>query len=216
MSDVVELKGKYPGVDRGGVISYGGSQLWSDSQIIRKCGCGPVAALDLLLYLGRVKTPLSCPEYNAMLDKLCRKYTPLLPPVGINAAVLTLGLNSALREGRLPYTAHVSPAGGRTVLMRIEAGLCADTPVLLAVGRNFPVIWGDKRVNFYVRLPDGQYRTAASTKAHFVAVTGMDGEMLRVSSWGRMYYISGPELLTYIREYSAGIMSSLVYVSRKC
>lgn len=214
MSGKIELKDIYPGVYRGGVTSYGGSQLWSDSPVIRKCGCGPVAALDMLLYLSGAKTPLPCQEYNAMLDMLCKKYMPLLPPLGINASVLTLGLNRAMRQRKLPYTAHVSPAGGRTIL-RIESCLYADTPVLLAVGRNFPVIWGDKRVSFYVRLPDGQYRAAASTKAHFVAVTGIDGNMLRISSWGRMYYIDSEELQKYIKEYSSGIMSAIVYVSRR-
>ena len=39
-----------------GRLSYGGSQRWSDSPVLRGYGCGVIAALDLLLYLARQRT----------------------------------------------------------------------------------------------------------------------------------------------------------------
>lgn len=50
------LKGAYISVLRSGVLSYGGSQRWSDSAALRQCGCGVIAALDLLLYLRQQRT----------------------------------------------------------------------------------------------------------------------------------------------------------------
>lgn len=46
------LKGEYISVLKDGRLSYGGSQRWSDSPVLRGYGCGVIAALDLLLYLG--------------------------------------------------------------------------------------------------------------------------------------------------------------------
>ncbi len=47
------LKGEYISVLKDGRLSYGGSQRWSDSPVLRGYGCGVIAALDLLLYLAR-------------------------------------------------------------------------------------------------------------------------------------------------------------------
>lgn len=50
------LNGEYISVLRNGVLSYGGSQRWLDSGALRQCGCGVIAALDLLLYLRQQRT----------------------------------------------------------------------------------------------------------------------------------------------------------------
>ena len=47
------LKGEYISILKDGRLSYGGSQRWSDSPVLRGYGCGVIAALDLLLYLAR-------------------------------------------------------------------------------------------------------------------------------------------------------------------
>lgn len=49
------LKGEYISVLRNGVLSYGGSQRWLDSGALRQCGCGVIAAPDLL-YLRQQRT----------------------------------------------------------------------------------------------------------------------------------------------------------------
>ena len=38
------------------MLSYGGSQRWLDSGALRQCGCGVIAAPDLLLYLRQQRT----------------------------------------------------------------------------------------------------------------------------------------------------------------
>ncbi len=50
------LNGEYISVLRNGVLSYGGSQRWLDSGALRQCGCGVIAAPDLLLYLRQQRT----------------------------------------------------------------------------------------------------------------------------------------------------------------
>ena len=47
------LQHSFPTVDNKGILTYGGSQQLSDSAVIRKCGCGVVAAADLFIYLQR-------------------------------------------------------------------------------------------------------------------------------------------------------------------
>ena len=48
---MLTLRRPYPQVQAGARIGYGGNQMWAENENIRQCGCGPVAALDLLHYL---------------------------------------------------------------------------------------------------------------------------------------------------------------------
>ena len=48
---MLTLQRPFPSVQNNDLVSYGGCQTWSDREMIRKCGCGPVAVLDLLHYL---------------------------------------------------------------------------------------------------------------------------------------------------------------------
>ena len=216
------LTHRYPSVitDTGG--SYGGNQLWSSSAAIRQCGCGPVAATDMLIYLsrfhggnGRICSGL--PEgaihvdaYNRLLERLCRLYFPIVPPFGITTPVLSLGLNRAFLRDGLPYRAHAAMATEK-IWDRMETCLRADIPVLLAIGQNFPYVWHRERLSFYVRRADGSYIRAAAAKAHFVAVTGMDGDWLCISSWGKKYYINRLEFTLYVKEHSNSLLSGMVY-----
>lgn len=215
------LKSEYVQVCKNGLLSYGGSQLWSDKPVIRKCGCGPVAALDTAIYLSRAcgrgleqipDGPVPLSVYNSLLSRLCGKYFPLIPPFGINPAVLCLGLNRLLHDEQIPRRAHVVPASEK-IWPRIEAGLREDSPSLLAIGQNFPYVWQKNRLRFYRRLPDGSRVPASSAKAHFVAVTGMEDDWLRISSWGQAYEVSRLEFAAYVQEYSANLLNGLIYLT---
>ena len=48
---MVELKNSFISVSYDRIESYGGNQRLSKDPVIKKCGCGIVAALDTLLYL---------------------------------------------------------------------------------------------------------------------------------------------------------------------
>ena len=83
------LKGEYISVLKDGRLSYGGSQRWSDSPVLRGYGCGVIAALDLLLYLARQREvgsartmpaggPVPWTLYDRWARQLSRRYMPLL------------------------------------------------------------------------------------------------------------------------------------------
>ncbi len=206
---MISLKKPYVRVMRNGVLSYGGSQMWSDSKTIQICGCGPVAALDTVLYLSAQQEPLTQEQYNRELALLCRKYFPLIRPFGINGISLALGMNRLLRKYDLPYRAFWAVSRGK-FWDRIEELLRQDIPAIFSVGPNFPALWEKHRLTFYAKSPDGRYSPASSAKAHYICATGMDDEWLRISSWGREYYVRREEYSEYIRRHSTSLVSNVL------
>ena len=53
-----------------------------------------------------------------------------------------------------------------------------------------------------------------STKAHFVTITGMDEEWLRISSWGKEYFINRREYDDYVKTHSTWLVSNIGLVRR--
>lgn len=210
---MLTLRRPFPGVQKANTVSYGGSQMWSEKKIIRDCGCGPVAALDLLHYLTDEDTgaPLSLERYNNELRLLCRRYLPLIPRSGLNGLTLALGLNRLFRERGLPYHAVWALSGAR-LWDRIRDMLERDLPVILSIGPNFPAVWQKERLCFYLRTGDGNFVPSASTKSHYVTVTGMDPDWLRISSWGREYFISRREYDDFVKKHSSYLFSNLLYI----
>lgn len=208
---MIGLKKQYPQIKKGASLFYGGSQMLSERETIRKCACGPVAALDLTLYLEpqSPQFPIPLAEYNQELERICRRYFPLLPPFGINGIALVWGLNRLLREKHLPYRA-VWAASGARLWERVEDMLERDLPVILAVGPNFPVFWMKHHLDFYVRTPDGRFVRSTATKGHYVTATGIDESWVRISSWGREYYINRAEYDRYVKKYSNYLFSNIV------
>lgn len=222
----VQLEHPYVRIVKGDTISYGGCQLWSGSQALRRCGCGPVAALDAAIYGSRAhgggdrlldclprEGPIPLELYERLLEKLVRRYVPVVPPFGTNPTALTLGLNRLFRAEDIPLRAHVLPAT-KAAWPRVWNSLQQDSPALLAIGQNFPKLWQKNHLRFYVRRPDGSYAPASGAKAHFVAVTDMEDEWLRISSWGRMYYIRLPEFDRYVEEHSASLICGVITIEK--
>lgn len=210
---MLTLKHSYLSVLHAGRLSCGGNQMLSDSPTIRKCGCGPVAALDAVWYLEHrgETSPLSLEAYNTELRTLCRRYFPLVPPFGINGIVFVLGLNRLLHDRKLPYRA-VWMLSGNKLWPRVADMLGKDLPVILSVGPNFPMVWQNNRLPFYRKTENGEYRRASAAKGHFVTATGIDESWVRISSWGREYYIDRAEYDGYTRSHSSYAFSNLVYL----
>ena len=228
---MTEIKNSYVSVLDGSEPSYGGSQMRSPDKSIARCGCGGVAALDLLLYLDRYHCADSVPEfksarqdgallvlsnerYQFLLKKLIRKYLPVIPPFGMNGLTLAAGVNLFFHRHKMPYRARWGVSGKR-IWHAAEEMLETDIPVIMAVGPNFPFFWQNHKAAFYSETPDGALNCAAQVKAHFVVLTGLNSELLKISSWGRMYYVKRREFETYVRRYSINYFSSILYVSRK-
>lgn len=208
------LQKEFVRVERNGSMSYGGSQMWSGNKTIRVCGCGPVAVLDLVFYLsGRQETPISLEEYNQELERLTRRYFPLIPPLGINGLLLAAGANLLLRKYHLPYTAYWA-LSGRKFWTRLKELLEQDIPVVFSVGPNFPAVWQKEKLRFYIQSSDGSYHPSCSVKSHYITATGCDENWLRISSWGKMYYIRREEYDAYIREHSSAFVCNMLMLRK--
>ena len=211
---MLSLSKKYIQVERNGRLSYGGSQMWSENQTVKVCGCGPVAVLDTLLYLtNRQDRPMRLEEYNRTLEEMSRRYFPLVRPFGINGLMLAAGMNRLLRRYHLPYRAFWA-VSGRKFWPRVEDLLRQDLPVIFSVGPNFPAVWQKHRLTFYRKSADGAYIPSSSAKSHYITATGIDPEWLRISSWGTEYYINRKEYDDYIRKHSTSIVSNILMLRR--
>lgn len=224
---MTSLAHPYPSVMHNGSPSYGGNQLWSDNADIRKCGCGLVAALDLIIYLCRCHRGcnykaiqdifrgefISAADYDAQLQALKRRYLPLIPGLGMNAFVLVCGLNRLFHDFHMPYKAHWMFDKDK-LWARMQEMLERDIPVILAIGPNFPLVWEKNLLPLYIKLPNGEYSRSSSVKAHFVTVTGLDNEWLCISSWGSKLYIKRREYEGYASKHSSTILSSALYIER--
>ena len=210
-----DLQKPYVRIQKNGIRSYGGSQMWSSNRTIRVCGCGPVAVLDTVLYLsGRQAEGMSMEDYDRELSALCRSYFPLIRPVGINGLFLAAGMNLLLRKYKLPYRAFWAVSGGK-FWSRMEDLLNQDIPVIFSIGPNFPAVWKNHRLTLYRKQPDGFFSPASSAVAHYITATGLDETWLRISSWGGEYYINRAEYDDYVRKHSAALVSNMLMLRRK-
>ena len=223
------LHNPYISVADGASLSYGGSQILLPGKAERAVGCGVIAGLDLLLYLSRwhgdgrgiglklpvpAERPIPLERYNALAQALRRAYLPLIPGHGINGLMLALGLNACLHRAKLPYTAFWGVPYARLWDEMAEM-LRQDIPVIFSIGPNFPLFWQHQKLRLYRQRPDGAYLPGPLTHAHYVTVTGMDDEWLRIASWGRQYFIRREEYLAYVKEHSARLVSNILLVKKR-
>ena len=216
----------YISVRAGDTLTYGGNQNLASKDLMRKCGCGIIAAADLLLYLCSTrpeyrKDILGCPageepiplaEYDRLTEQLRRKYFPLIPGSGLNVYFLAAGLNRCFKAFGIPLHAKWG-VPGKYLWRAIHKMLDDDIPVILAIGLSFPFIWAKNKLPFYTHLAES-YRRSGGAKSHFVTITGMDGEYLRISSWGREYYVLRRELAQYILKESNSFLSNILYITK--
>ena len=221
------LENKYISVESDGTRSYGGSQMLSASKLMRDSGCGVIAALDLLLYLGRFHEDCKCAffpsslygealdpaEYDSAARALSKSYLPIIPKFGINGIFLAAGLDLFFIRYSIPYRA-VWGVGKAKLWQTIEDMLSRDLPVIISVGPNIPLFLRKGKLKLYRELPQGGKKAVCEIKAHYVTVTGMDESWLRISSWGREYYISRAEYTEYIKQYSGSVVSNIVKLRR--
>ena len=200
----------YPAVRTGQSLSYGGSQNWFPEESFRACGCGVIACADTLLYLtGR--DVLAREDYLRYVAGL-RRFFPLIPRRGIDGMRMALGLNLCLSRSGLPIRGRWSVSCEK-FSRRLTEMLEDDLPVIMAVGPNFPKVWGTERLPLYRKTAEGAYAVAERTKGHFLTATGVDEEWIRVSSWGQKLYISRKDYDLYKKRYGA-LFSNLLLLRR--
>lgn len=220
------LKHIYPGVVRSGRASVGGSQNLLKSKTLQDCGCGVVAALDLVRYL-HLYDPYCCtdfftgiedtnnlslPVYDLCAQRMRRSYIPVIHPVGTTGFSIAGGLNRYFRRYDLPLKAYWGVAKSE-IWQEIQRMLEDDLPVILSVGNQFPRFWRKDGAALYCRVGDAM-KESVRIHAHYVTVLGMDDEWLKVSSWGREYYLSKDEYLRYRNKESINLLCNIVSVRR--
>ena len=192
--------------------------MWSDSQIIRKCGCGIIAAYDVSLYLMRKHNPESF--YLPSRDEYCRKLHmlkhngfPLLYPTGINGLLMVNGMNKLFRCSALPYHASLSVSRDH-LLDRIIDMLINDIPVILAIGPNFPRFWDHNGLPLYRQVSEG-VPPSCRTTGHYVVVTELSDDILTISSWGKKFHIRYSEYRDYMIHHSSYLFSNIILIKKK-
>ena len=224
----VSLQHTYPGIGREGAHSYGGNQRWLRDKIMQHCGCGVVAALDLVRYLHLYRDGFSAdfftgvddsPAVSRSLYDLCAQrmrsiYIPVIYPVGTTGFGLASGLNRYFRRYDLPLQASWG-LSAKKLWQEMETMLSDDLPVILSVGNRFPRVWSKETLCLYRRSSDGSIQVGARIHAHFFTVTGMDEQWLRVSSWGSEYYIKKEEFFRYCHHDSIPLLCNMVHLRQK-
>jgi len=243
----------YVAIKKDGDVFYGGSQMWyekngrfSNSDIIRSYGCGTIAAGDLFLYLalqdaGRQNriTRIAMKDggsimqehYISYLDYIDSQYTKTKRWIGVTGPKLASALNRYFRFAGIEYEASWAwSLTSSFMLERIEEMIKADIPVILSVGPNTPILWGDAGIPFYLPVNtenaghvERRYVKSANSNVHghYVTVTGVIPEpaagriMLCISSWGRKYYMDYDEYRNYVAGPGGKWTSSMVYVRKK-
>ena len=200
---------------------YGGSQNLYPSAKDRKRGCGITGAADIIMYLKSLETgnynyPLE--EFIRLSEELGNKYLPIIPGRGVNAFTLAWGLNRYFKKYGMKFRSRWKWTGFRKWKI-LEKMLREDIPVIIAIGNNFPIVWGKKTVGLYVK--DGgkagtepAYKKVQNVFGHFVVATAIEDNCLTVSSWGYKYYINIDEYKRYVLKYSTHLYCNILEIHR--
>ncbi len=227
MIEMTGLKKPYIGVQYEDMLSYGGNQRMADNKILKNCGCGVVAALDLLLYITKNKACyvdseikalslydcIPAKKYNRVLEKMRKSYFPLIPNFGMNGFGLMAGMQMFFLRYKMPYSCHwcISDKG---LWGKVYQMLRDDIPVIMSVGPNFPFVWKKEKTILYTKDENGEFKAASAVKAHFIMITAIDENWLEISSWGKRYYINRRNYEEYVSKYSASLVSNILYIRK--
>lgn len=221
------LKNVYPGVTQQGGVTLGGKQQLLTSKTMQHCGCGVVAALDLIRYLHlydpacrtsfftgvEESAALPVPVYDLCAQRMRRNYLPVIYPVGTTGFSLAGGLNRYFKQYGLPLKAKWG-VPKQQLWQEIQSMLDQDLPVILSVGNHFPKFWDKRGAVLHLRSGE-DWKEASHIHAHYAVVLAMDETWLRISSWGREYYLARDEFLRYRDSESLSLLCNIVWICRK-
>jgi len=239
----IDLKDpSYIKITNGEQESYGGSQMWfasketsPGSKRLAGGGCGLIAMSDFLLYWGRQNRDL-CPglvsvllenqtpdqePYMRYVRTIDRKFLPVLPALGVSGFQISLAMNLFFLREKLPLRASWKCfLTSARMLARMTEMLQNDLPVILSVGPNTPWIFGKKRIGMYRLENSGELKKVDQVSRHYVMLTGIaagpkEGQtLLKISSWGRSYFLDYAEYREYVRKTGDSITSSMISIRR--
>lgn len=183
------------------------------------------------------KNTVDYESYDPYVRKINREYTHTRHIIAVLGPKVARAINSYSHKYNLGLKATWKwKLTYYDMLEIMEEMLSKDIPVIISIGPNWPNLWGKKGVAFYERREIDYYtpddRQTAKNKpyyyhtmeqavnGHYVVVTGIIKDeitsriMLRISSWGKMYYINYEEYRDYIDTASSTWLSSLVQIIR--
>lgn len=224
---MVRLKFPYIAVMKDGSLSYGGNQGWFAGNILKKYGCGVIAGTDTLLYLSLHKEYCRSKEfkeeedsgiweekrYQELVRIMHRRYFPVIPGFGMPVWFLAAGMNRYFRRSRIPLKVSFGVLR-RNLWIRTTAMLAHDIPVILAIGPNLSLFRRKNKLNFYEKKGE-EYVCACQAAAHFVTVTALEGKYLKISSWGKEYFLDIQEYMNYVKKYSSFFVSNIFYIRKR-
>lgn len=182
-------------IDKYGIESFGGSQMWLPDKMLLNSGCGIIAGLDAIMRLkGEERMPreeyfdrfFDAKDYirpitigkNREPRKILGK--EFLGSLGVSAGRFRRGIKKlAIKEG---LKIRVKPFRFRW-WEKVPKYLESGDPLVMLVTAPFE--------NVSIEMPTG---TKGNLGFHWVTITEMDGDTLWVSSWGTKCKMSVKEL----------------------
>ena len=182
-------------IDKNGSASYGGSQMWLPDKVLLNSGCGVIAGLDAVMRL-KGEESLAKDDYISRFFDAKDYIRPIivgrnresrqlfghefLGSFGVSAARFRKGIKKlAAKEGLKIRLKPFRFKWWEKIPKYLESG----DPLVMLITAPFN--------NVAVVSPSG-YRNMCGF--HWVTVTGIEGDTLRVSSWGWECTISVKEL----------------------
>ncbi|MDA3846083.1 MAG: hypothetical protein PF505_05975 [Vallitaleaceae bacterium] len=210
---------------------------------IKKYGCGLISATDVLLYINQnnaewgettlKQNQVDMSEYKTLVAEFDRHYFRARRNLGVLGPFLSLGFKKYIRNHKLRLKIKWGTFySSTTIYKKIVLMLKKDVPVIISIG---PSRFGDKSrgIALYVLKPNSEsmtsnegnqdkviYEAYKTIKGHYVVVTGIflnehnKHMMLRISSWGKLYYMDWEEYRNYHLHHSMPFTSSILTVEK--
>ena len=192
--------------DNGKIIGCGFNQSWlnnTDLKALSNQGCGMISAIDCTLYLSGI-TSIDHDDYI----QLCKSFSKTI----VFTKLFTYEFLGKFSIGILPFQIckYISSINRKAKWNGIHGHINMLSTMDEMLGNNIPVIWGLYRYNRKITLYsydsiNDTYKATASTNSHYVNAiaiihndTPIHNTMIKVSSWGQIFYIDYDEYLAYV------------------
>lgn len=226
----ISLKREYIKItdDAGHIISCGGNQEWFkdvSTLDIKGQGCGIISSLDAVLYLQN-SPALPLNKYKNYLDDFLgvnvftkyylKKLFFTKSAIGIIPKQICRYINR-ISQGKL-HASWNGLHGHKSMLEKME----------IMIKNDYPVIWSlyskKNKITLYTfDEKSGDFIPATSTNNHYVNAIGIIHDpstnhqtMIKISSWGRIYYVDYNEYLDYVgKSLISSYCSNIILISKK-
>lgn len=184
---------------------------------------------------------VSYTDYMSYVRKINTYYTKTKPVIAVLGPRIAYAFNSYAKKYQIKLKAKWALSlSYYEMLEYIEEMLFYDIPVIISIGPNTPKLWGKKGISFFLRevlneIDDNTKKDYSlinpilykfnsvrnNINSHYVTVTGIyrmiksnskEIIMLRISSWGKLYYVDYNQYREYIDTIGGTFTSSLLYI----